>query len=501
MKRQSITKRPVEVNRLSASVRCGNNPESVSCVGAARDTSKVASTHPTYLFILQHLPGFQGPADLYGRQQFLACMQNTCDMPTDRMICWKNDPKPRSMFDGGARWTGWSEAESHYLSVRKISDNQGGNIVDHAYENYELVKSADDYLRQASRELHQLWHERTEMNGGYRPEKFRVLGKLSIKSDQSDIQIQAEIEIQVIRPVQLTPQELQVQKEQLLLRTEARKDNTCLTFSFQSGIKQRCYEELLAKWIVRKEELDRPEIAKEKEVEIKEEDKGESWEDYSPVATLLKAVSEDTQHEEIVTDESQAVKEPVMRPTEEHDPLLTSDCLAEHESNSAYAQWLEARQYGVKSQSSWVLHSIFFKMYPSLFRMYSDRAWWDFQLPTHIRTMRGEHMYPIIVIRKPDMRMALYLERIRMEKENKEVEEEILPPPPKLEPKTPSFVLGEVGSVPVANNLLIVSNREVEEYIEKEGGAAEGFVVWKGVLVPWSVKDAYDENLPPWRYD
>ncbi len=471
MKRQSIIiKRPVEVNSLSASVRCGNNPESVSCVGAARDTSKVASTHPTYLFILQHLPGFQGPADLYGRQQFLACMQNTCDMPTDRLICWKNDPKPRSMFDGGARWTGWSEAESHYLRQRKISENQGGNIVDHAYEPYELVKSADDYLMQAGRELHQLWHERTEMNGGYRPETFRLSGKLSIKSDQSDIQIQAEVEIQVIRPVQLTTQQLQAQKEQLLLRTEAHKDNTCLTFSFTKATKQRRYEELTAKWIVMKEELDRPET---------------SWEDYSPVATLLKAVSEDTQHEiETVTDESQAAKESGHRPAEEHDPQSISDCLAEHESSSAYACWLRGKSNGMRSHQHYVFAELFENSRTTLSVDVSRQTSVIGTMSVTLETYRGS--IRTVIDSREELPGKL---------------EEILPPPPKSEPLTPSFVLGEVGSVPVANNLLIVSNREVEEYIEKEGGVRDGFVLFKGVVVPWSVKEAFDENLPPWRYD
>lgn len=497
MKRHSILKPSVSVdkmNRLTAAVRRGNNPERVLCVGAARNTSELASTQPAYLIILLTSPGFQGPASLCERQRYLACMQNICDIDNDRLTCWKDDPKPRSVFGGGARWTGWYQAESEYLRRTKNSINQGGNIAAYAYENYELVKSADYYIMQASKELHHIWHERTEMNGNYRPENFRLPTEPSIKGDQSVVQPQAEIKIQVNRPVHSTPRRVwKNSQERLLQRSEGYNDSVSLSFSFKGDVKQRYYEELLAKWIVLKEGLDQPEIPKEVAKDV-------SWKDLNPVAAMIFSGEKDTQHEEkTVADETPAAKEPVMRPAEEQESLAISACLAEHDSGSAYAQWLEASQYGAKSQSDWILHSIFFKMYPSLFSMYSNRAWWSFDLPVRIRTTRGGHMYPIIVIRKPNEEYIRYVEKIRLNKEKeKEVENNVLSPP-KLEQKntlTSSVVLDAVGSTPVPNNLLIVSGREVEEYIESEGGAEKGFVDWKGILVPYSVKELFDSDVP-----
>lgn len=495
---QSVPQLSAEVNRLSASVRRGNNPEQSLCVGAMFNASELASTQPAYLFILLRSPGFQGPANICERQRYIACMQNICDIDSDRFTCWKDDPKPRSLYEGGARWTGWSSAKSEYLRRTRNSINQGGNIAAYAYESYVLVKSADYYIEEASKELHTIWHERIGMNGSYRPETFRLSDSPSIKGDQPDNQPQAEIKIQVHhRPAHSKSQRVwKNSQDRLLMRSEAHNDNTCLTFSFNSDIKQRCYEELLAKWIVRKEGLDQPEVNTE-------EANDAGWEDFNPVGSMLKKASgKSTQHEETVPDENPAAKESGHRPAEEQESLSISVCLAEHDSGSAYSQWMEASQYGNLSKSDWILNAIFYKMYPSMFKNFSDRAWWHFELLTHIRTMRGGHMYPIIVIRKPVLAFSGPVPEEATEKnmEREVVENDVLSPP-KLEQKnslTPSIVLDEVGSTPVPNNLLVVSNREVDKYIEKEGGVKDGFVDWKGVLVPYSVKEAYDDDLPPW---
>lgn len=482
MKRHSITQLPVEVNKLSASVRRGNNPERVLCVGAARNTPELASTQPAYLIVLLYSSGFKGPADLCERQRYLACMQNICAIDNDRFTCWKDDPKPRSLFEGGKRWTGWSEARCEYLRRTRDSKNQGGNIAAYAYEPYELVKSAEYYIQQASKELHQVWHERTEMNGNYKPETFRIPTKPLITGDQSVVQPQAEIKIRVHKPFTQSPQRVwKDSQERLLLRSEGYKDSVSFSSPLKIGAKeQRRYEELLAKWIVMKEGLDQPEIAKV-------EANAAGWQDINPVAMLLSSVSVDTQHKiDTVTDEVPAAKESGHRPAEEQDSIDISR-LAEHESSSAYACWLRGKSNGIQSHQHYVFAELFSSSKTILSVDVSRQTSVEGALSVTLETYHGSIRTVI------DNR-----EELPGKLESKEIEE-TLPLPPKLEQKnnlTPSVVLEEVGSPLVPNNLLIKSSRGVLEIIEYEGGLEEGFVEHKGVFVPWSVKDAYDAEVP-----
>lgn len=499
MQRQIISELSEE-GRLAVAIRQGTNIGSrVDGIAALNLTDPIHLDQVPHSYLLAvNDPKYGGsgppPVDL-DRLKLTAWLAANCDVP-DGLVCWQTDPKPGVH---GPRWRDWSGAKLEYLKRKQISETNP----DHEKPVYiRMPPIREDAVWEAQKAWLGSYLERTaplcDNKGKILPahvaEHKKITTRIALTKTERAV---PEMHTCGPRPVDINCKVPAVVRNYraLRLRDKQRTSDVRLLFSFEDAAKQVRYQDLCFKYCIhpvnrRGQCLSRfvtgnmmlhitiqpAKQDRHADLAIKYADKFTTdfvehkndpelppvesmtgWLGMSPIGAYIPEIPQEN-HTDTPEAEASAVKEPVMRPTEEQIP--------QEEDIRIYTSYADSASYD--------------KHLESVEKGYITPGMQNIWLLLHYRLRYSGALtkYPL---------------RGRTERTSKYVA--ALQSPPKLEVKdSDSPPVALASSSPKTLGLLLGKERELRDYMHSVGGPSS-FVqsAESGLYLPPS---DFDTKLP-----